>query len=304
MESQAGYSVNPKENFYYSIRLIVSIIIYALLFLGIIGLVMLDNPFTSKLLPIIVFYTALIIFLIVFQLGILIGYIKGNAIKVSKNQFPDIYQTVEKQTTILNLKNVPTVYILQSGGMLNAFATRFMGHNYIVLYSEIVEAAYEQDKSILDFIIGHELGHIKRNHMMKSLLLFPSLIIPFLGSAYSRACEYTCDAIGHCIAPKGLQGGLLILASGRTIYKKVNVSEYLLQAQSGEGFWKWFAEKVSSHPNLSKRLKLFESELQLSQTVKRPIYNPVETQTVIESVTSEENISEEKSDDHSKYMPR
>ena len=48
-----------------------------------------------------------------------------------------------------------------------------------------------------------------------------------------------------------------MLASGKTIYRKVNLREYLRQDTTEDGFWKWFAEKVSTHPNLTKRLAKF-----------------------------------------------
>ena len=57
---------------------------------------------------------------------------------------------------------------------------------FIVLYSEIVETAYSFAKSILEFIIAHELGHIKRNHMMKNLLCVPSQPHKKSGRTYRR----------------------------------------------------------------------------------------------------------------------
>lgn len=259
MEAKIDYQVKEKEHVYFFIMLVVSVVMYAVIANVVI------NEFSgfdqSKMsLYIFAFYVVLFLVFLFFRLGVLIGYIKGNAIKLSKDQFPDIYEMAVRQSALLGLNNVPSVYIMQSGGALNAFATRFMGANYIVLYSEVVETAYEQDKSLLEFIIGHELGHVKRNHLLKRLLLFPSLIVPFLGAAYSRACEYTCDRIGFSLAPGGVKAGLLVLASGRSIYKKVNVDEYINQGRAEGGFWKWFAEKTSSHPNLSKRIAVFEQE--------------------------------------------
>ena len=231
-----------------------------------------------------------IIFLCAFlflRFGLLIGHLKGNAVKLSEKQFPEIYKNVVKQSEILGLKYVPSVYIMQSGGILNAFASSFLGHNYIVLYSEVVETAMQNDKNILWFIIGHELGHIKRNHMIKNLLLFPAYIVPFLGASYSRACEYTCDNIGCALSPIGVKNGLLVLAAGKLIYKNVNTEEYLAQIQNEKGFWTWLSEKFASHPHLTKRLEKFSEEI-----------------PVVKVVEEKPKATEVKTDDHSRFFPK
>jgi Zn-dependent protease with chaperone function len=285
MNLPLDYKVTTKENIYFYIRLVISLILYYLLIRLTVNILGSDDPKVAFN-YILYLYAIIIIIYLFFRFGVLIGYLKGNAIKLSERQFPDIYKAIVKQSELLGLKTVPSVYIMQSGGVLNAFAAKFMGRNYIVLYSEIVEAAIEQDKNILEFIIGHEFGHIKRNHMLKNLVLIPSYFIPFLGAAYSRACEYTCDNIGHALCPLGVKSGLLLLASGKTIYKNVNIKEYLSQDYSESGFWKWFAEIVSSHPNLTKRLALY--------------INSKETMLAPETLP----ITEKKEDDLTRYMPK
>jgi Zn-dependent protease with chaperone function len=287
MNSKVDYKVTRKENLYFYVRLIFSLSIYFLIVLGILYSLGMEGSDAVAVYALYA-YLILIVLLLFFRMGVIIGYLKGNAVKLSKNQFPDIYEVVVKQSELLGINKTPSIYILQSGGILNAFATRFLGHNYIILYSEIVEASYDQDKNILEFIIAHELGHIKRKHMLKSLLLLPSLLIPFLGAAYSRACEYTCDNIAYALAPKGMKSGLLMLASGPSIYKKVNTNEYLRQISTEDGFWRWFAEKISSHPNLTKRLAAF----------------PLEKDTPIMKETAPIIKKNEEEDDHSRYMPQ
>ena len=256
MDSKISYKVNSKENIYFYLRLVASIALYFLIVDLFLESLDSESPLMKTVFVLYV-YMVLILVFVFFRFGMLIGYLKGNAVKLSKSQFPEIWQVVVQQSELLGLKTTPSVFILQSGGLLNAFAARFVGRNYIVLFSEVVESALEQDKKILEFIIGHELGHIKRNHMIKKMILMPSYLIPFLGSAYSRACEYTCDNIGHAMSSAGVKSGLLLLASGRSIYKNVNIKEFLNQDSSEAGFWKWFSEKVSSHPNLNKRLACF-----------------------------------------------
>jgi len=294
MDSKVDYQVNSKENVYFYVRMFASLGLYYLLIKLILISFQAKGPQMTSV-YILYFYAVLIFLFIFFRFGILIGFLKGNAIKLNKNQFPDIYQIAVNQSELLGLAKVPSVYIMQSGGVLNAFAARFLGRNYIVLYSEIVETAYEQDKAILEFIIGHELGHIKHNHMIKSLLLWPSYLIPFLGAAYSRACEYTCDNIGHALCPSGVKGGLLVMASGKSIYKRVNLKEFMKQDYTEDGFWKWFAEKVASHPNLTKRLAAFVD-------LNAPVIQNRLTQ--IENLVIESTIIEKKEGDHNRYMPQ
>ena len=295
MDSKLDYPVNSRENVYFYMRLLISLGLYY----GIVKLILLSFQQTGEVVMTIYAayaYVALIFLFFFFRFGLLIGHLRGNGVKVGKNQFPDIHQMAVKQAELLGLSSVPSIYILQSGGVLNAFASRFLGRNYIVLYSEIVEAAYDQDKTILEFIIGHEMGHIRRNHMLKNLILLPSYLVPFLGAAYSRACEYTCDNIGHALSPAGAKGGLLVLASGKSIYKKVNLNEFIMQDASEDGFWKWFAEKVASHPNLTRRLGALGEE-KVSTTARSRA-------SLLEEVTIATAVVEVKEDDYNKYMPR
>ncbi len=51
------------------------------------------------------------------------------------------------------------------------------------------------------FVIGHELGHHVAGHLntIPFLLRLPAYVVPFLGAAYSRGRELTCDRIGASI---------------------------------------------------------------------------------------------------------
>lgn len=185
--------------------------------------------------------------------ALFIGHIRGNAVRVSPSQFPRLYALAAKQSELLGIA-VPDIYVMQAGGALNAFATRLLRRHFVVLYSDVVELALERGEAALSFVLAHELGHVHRKHLVRRWLLYPSLFVPFLRSAYSRACEYTCDRIGAYCAPDGARDGLRVLAAGKRLYLEVDQQEYLRQAQNERGFWVWYAEVVSSHPNLPKRL--------------------------------------------------
>lgn len=186
--------------------------------------------------------------------AIFIGNLKANSIKLSKSQYPQAYEMAVEASTKLGYMKLPDIYVLQSGGMLNAFATRFCGKNFIVIYSDILEAAYNKGEDALKFIIAHEIAHHKRNHLLKHFLILPSCLVPFLAPAYSRACEYTCDNIATFIQPVNAIDGLLILLAGKDLYKKLSLNDYLKSSNEDSGFCTWFAEIFNSHPHLYKRI--------------------------------------------------
>jgi Zn-dependent protease with chaperone function len=249
------YRVTFKENFYFVIKLVVALAAYAgIAFIFVMFALYPEDGVKGS----VGFgYVALFLLYLLFRHGLLIGYLRGNAVRVADNQFPALYAIVKEQAEKLKLRKTPAVYVLQADGALNAFATRFFWRNFVVIYSDVLETAYEQGSRAVEFIVGHELGHIKRHHPTKHVLLFPSFIVPFLNPAYSRACEYTCDRIGHALCPEGSVPGMLVLAAGKRLYSEIDVDALLTNARSERGFWRWFAEIVSSHPNLPKRVAAF-----------------------------------------------
>lgn len=232
---------NQKENIYFIISVIVSVLIYLTLIFSIVGIL----------------YIILGMIIVLITHGLFIGNIKGNSIKVSEKQLPEIYKVANKLSKKIGLDRIPDIYVLESGGMLNAFATKFLGRNFIIVYSDVLELAYESGESAVEFILCHELAHIKCNHNTKHLFIYPAMIIPFLGTAYSRACEYTCDIYAATHTPNDSIEGLLILGIGKKLYKQVSVQEICNQVQYNEGFWTWFSEILSTHPTLIKRIKKY-----------------------------------------------
>lgn len=238
--------VHPKENGYFAISALVSLVIYYVL----VRVILSGTPAAG----VVVFYGILIIVGYFLFHGIMLGQIRGNGIRVSEHQFPELMAMANEHSRRLGMDDTPDVFVLQSGGVLNAFATRFLGRNFVVLYSDVLALATQKGEKAVSFVLGHELGHVKRKHMTRRVLLYPSMIVPFLGSAYSRACEYTCDNIGNALQPDGSVDGLLVLAAGRELYTQVNRTEYANQRKTERGFFVVLAELLASHPNLTKRV--------------------------------------------------
>ena len=182
--------------------------------------------------------------------------IRKNGVKISAEQFPDFYAKALAVAEQMNLNIVPDIYIMQSGGILNAFATKFGMKNMVVLYSDVFSLIEEQGEQEVLYILAHEFAHVKRKHVGLGWILMPGLAYPFLGKAYSRACEITCDRYGayYSQSYEGAKNALTILAIGPLLYKRVDQSTFMHQVESEDGVFSWIDEIMSTHPNLPKRI--------------------------------------------------
>lgn len=243
-------NVHKKETIYFFIMSAISMVIYAGICFCLLTV--------RNIMAIVPFAIYACFFLAIYKLGslLLLGHLKGNAVKINEKQFPDIYAIVKEHASRLELDRIPDVYLLQGNGLLNAFAIRLSKRDFVVLYSDVLEVAYQQEMSAVSFIIGHELGHIKREHVsgLSAFLIWPASWIPFMNFAYSRAREYTCDNIGFALCPHAGAKGLLLLAAGKKLYNKVSVEQLLSDDSYKVGLAARLAEAFATHPPLLKRI--------------------------------------------------
>ncbi len=136
----------------------------------------------------------------------------GSQLRVSENQMPTIYNMLLEACKILEIDE-PILYI--QNGKINATASN-PDKPVITLYSHLIDVMTEEE---LMFIIGHELAHIKSQHLiyqqlglllstgilttvLKTIpgagLLTPAvnLALTYAYWEWSRAAEYTCDRGG------------------------------------------------------------------------------------------------------------
>ena len=223
----------------YIVCLIVSFIIWLVVVVTIVGAL----------------YALFIGFFIFAAHALVIAYIKGNAVKLSEHQLPAIYQKVVDDAQKLGLKTVPEAYVMQAGEMMNAFATKFFSRNFVVVYTDLLEACDENGKE-MDMIIVHEIGHLALKHLKNIWLLLPAHLIPWLWPAYSRAREYSCDLCGYAVVGELNPSvkGLTILAAGGKYGQQLDISAFVNQVNDTGGFWTSVYELNASHPFLPKRV--------------------------------------------------
>lgn len=247
-----------KETTYFVFVLLISIAIWGLIVVTIVG----------------VFYGLLIALFLWFGNGLLIAYLRAEAVRVSERQLPELHATFLEVCRQLGVAQPPALYVLQSGGLLNAFATRFAGRDFVVVYSDFLEALGPASPE-MKFVLGHEIGHIKSRHILKQIFLAPGLIFPLVGAAYRRAWETSCDRYGAYAAQDmdGAIRAMLVLSGGREHGRRLDPEIYAAQHQTERGFFVSLHELLSDYPTLSRRVTDLMA-LKTGRPVGRPARNP------------------------------
>lgn len=209
---------------------------------------------TVSTLGIILIYLLLGYLFFLFAHSAFITHLKGNGVQITQEQYPDLYESLKRNSDKVGLGTVPEAYLLRTD-FFNALATRFRGRNFVVLFTDVIDAL-EKQPSAIDFYIGHELGHLHRKHLQWAAFLFPAAFIPLLGAAYRRAQEYTCDRYGAmcCSSEHDVIAAISTMSSGDTRWNSINLEAYLKQVNETNGFWMSFNEINNDYPWLTKRM--------------------------------------------------
>jgi Zn-dependent protease with chaperone function len=195
-----------------------------------------------------------------------ITHLRGSAVRVGPDQMPELHERIQDLSRRIGLRKAPTAYVMQAGGTLNALATKFFSSNFVVLFSDLLEACGDNTEA-RDMIIAHELGHLKAGHLRGLWLLLPGMFIPFLGSAYSRAREYTCDRYGFAVCQdrNAALVGMGILAAGGVNGPKVNLGAFANQRNDLNTTWMTLGRWLSTHPPLAVRIAAVEPSVVMNQ---------------------------------------
>jgi len=182
-----------------------------------------------------------------------------DAVKITRQNFPEVYAMIESYAHRLGMEKVPEAYIKQRSGVLNAFSAFLFGRQYLVFNAEIFEVAYREhhDMEALGFIAAHEMAHIYYRHATLSynLWILFSQMIPILGQTASRTREYSCDRLAqHLTQYDGIEAMLMLMVD-RHLYKMIDKVDYLQQARETRGFFIFICNLLSTHPIMPKRIR-------------------------------------------------
>lgn len=166
----------------------------------------------------------------------------GSNLKVTKKNYPKVYEKLKYACEILDMPDTPELYI-EWGYDINA-CTIGSDCPIIILNSGLLDLC--SDDEIL-FIIGHECGHIKSNHMLYHMMArtinSSFRFIPFGDIAaepikyglyyWDRMSEFTADRAGMlCCQNKTAVMKAFVKMAGLPIneYENCDIGTFILQA--------------------------------------------------------------------------
>ncbi|MFN3995534.1 MAG: M48 family metalloprotease [bacterium] len=204
----------------------------------------------------------------------------GQALRVTPRQYPRLYKVYREAVEILDLPYEPE-FFLQTSQDINAYAIG-MERRFVIVTSSLTEILSEEE---LLFVIAHELGHNKFDHMLNKTLAFVlgaigvgvlSAILGGVGQLatlslqlgllhWSRMAEFSADRAGF-LGVQDREVALRALAklagySHKYTDENVNIEEVLLQAKQLDEtnllqtIHKYIAMVQMTHPFVPYRLR-------------------------------------------------
>ena len=204
----------------------------------------------------------------------------ANKIRVTERQFPELYHLFQGCREILDIRSSVDLFIVQAFS-LNAFAAG-IDYPHVTVTTELVNNLNEQE---LMFIFGHELGHLKSQHILYHQVgSFLPLILSLIGDAtlgfgrlvgrglevafydWMRKSELTADRAGllACQDEAVVYSTFSKLAGvPRQWFGQLNMAELTKQVEEFSqltadhlnNFFQFFGQMLNTHPWVIIRLK-------------------------------------------------
>lgn len=200
--------------------------------------------------------------LLLLPIGLMVEYfnrrkamalLKGSAIEVGPDQFPEVHACAQEFAQRLGMKEAPAVYIVE-GNVLNAAASRIGSRQVIALVDDVVDACLRSgDPRTIGFIVAHEMAHHALGHTGRWQSTLTSSY-----KKLSRLNELSCDAVARALVGDSdvAVRALLVLLTGPQLVPYVNVDALLRQAQAVTDDKSTVkAELRLSHPLLLRRVQ-------------------------------------------------
>jgi Zn-dependent protease with chaperone function len=186
----------------------------------------------------------------------------AQAQQVTPESAPEMLPLIEVNSARLQVESVD-VFIVPSN-RLNAYTFGMDSPKAVVLYSSLYKI---MDKDEIQFILGHEMGHVKLGHTVLNTLVGGMAGIPSSYGAlaimelafrwWNRACEYSADRAGvlACAKPAKAISALIKLEAGPAALTQTGMQAAIQHIESeDDDILQNIGELVETHPMVAKRV--------------------------------------------------
>jgi Zn-dependent protease with chaperone function len=185
----------------------------------------------------------------------------GTLVRVSRRQFPEIYEAGALAASRLSCPPVP-IYVKRASEQ-NIYTLGLLKQPLIVITSSMID---QMSNESLQFFIGREIGHIRAGHTWLRTLLRPlGAGIPVIGKLldsvvfgdWMNRTEHTADRAG-LIACNSLTvsiSTMLKFGVGTSLFQKLDIREFLEQINDVRSVGGRVTEIVAEQPYLIQRIR-------------------------------------------------
>jgi Zn-dependent protease with chaperone function len=186
-----------------------------------------------------------------------------DAQRVTPQSLPELMKLIDENDSRLQVEPV-NVFIARSS-QLNAYTFGMDSPKAIVLYSALFKI---MDRDEIQFILGHEMGHVKLGHTWLNTLVGGMAGIPSsVGAAaimelafrwWNRACEYSADRAGvlACAKPAKAISALVKLEAGPVALTQAGMQAAMQHIErDDEDIMHNLEELLGTHPMVAKRVE-------------------------------------------------
>lgn len=187
----------------------------------------------------------------------------AQARQVTQDTAPELMPLIQTNRERLQVEPV-NVFIVPSN-QLNAYTFGMDSPKAVVLYSSLFKI---MDQDEIQFILGHEMGHVKLGHTWLNTLVGGIAGIPSsLGAAaimelafrwWNRACEYSADRAGvlACAKPNKAISALVKLEAGPAARTQAGLQAAIQHISTeDDDIMHNIEELIASHPMIAKRIE-------------------------------------------------
>jgi Zn-dependent protease with chaperone function len=151
----------------------------------------------------------------------------ASSLRVTERQFPRVHALHRQACEILDVKQVPELFIAQNP-LFNAGAVG-IDNPFVTINSSLIDVL---DDDELLFVLGHELGHIKSKHMLyRTLLVF--LVMLSQGSRLFPVGEWALWAVTAALKEWSRKSELSTDRAGLLTVQDPEVAIRLLMKMAG-----------------------------------------------------------------------